>query len=81
MPTNPPPEPLAHRVATAALEAAGAAIGDDLEADFMVELIEHERLSRAWRISDRTGRSVPHIFRVRVEESALPNPALPKEQQ
>lgn len=70
-----PAEPLLHRVAKAALEGAGAAIGDDLEQDYWVELIEDDRLQRGYRITDRTGRSVPRYVRVRVEESALPNPA------
>lgn len=59
------------RVAKAALEAAGAAIGDDLEETHMVELIQADPLVRQWRISKRTGLGggqAPRYFVVQVKE-------------
>jgi hypothetical protein len=72
------PLPSLHaRVARASLEAAGAAIGDDLETDYMVELVRDEPTARGYRVTRRDGTEPPRYYAVQVVEVAVPNAHAP----
>jgi len=59
-------DPLKAKLAQAALGAAGYAIGQDLEGEAFVELIEDAPLRRQYRVSPKEG--APRYFSVIVKE-------------